>query len=100
MHKFIEIENLYLDSNIIVRYFKNFVCNKKKIPFILKTLSSNPNFKLFTSSWTFAEVSEVMRKEFNLDQKETLKIYKKFLKDFWVEKKNFMIFTRLEKKNF
>lgn len=85
MHKFIEIENLYLDSNIVIRYFKNFAFKKRKIPFILKALSSNTNFKLFVSSWTFAEVFEVMRKEFNLNREEILKLYKKFLDEFRVE---------------
>ncbi|MEM7825279.1 MAG: PIN domain-containing protein [Candidatus Aenigmatarchaeota archaeon] len=84
MHKFIEIESLYLDSNIVIRYFKNFI-KKKKTPFILDALSLNPRFKLFISSWTFAEVFETMQKEFNLSQEETLKIYKNFLKEFKVE---------------
>jgi len=84
MHKFIEIEKFYLDSNIILRYFKNLL-RKKNVPFILKVLSSNFKFKIFISSWALAEVFEVMQKEFNLNQKEILKLYKKFLNDFKVE---------------
>lgn len=82
MHKFIEIEKIYLDSNIVIRYFKNLIRKKnKKLPFILSLLSSNPSFKLITSSWTFAEVFEVMQKEFNLNPKEISKLYKSFIKD-------------------
>jgi predicted nucleic acid-binding protein len=82
MHKFIETEKIYLDSNIILRYFKNSI-RKKSIPFILKVLSSN--FKVFISSWVLAEVFEVMQKEFNLSQNKIIQIYKKFLNDFKVE---------------
>ncbi|MEM5843686.1 MAG: PIN domain-containing protein [Candidatus Aenigmatarchaeota archaeon] len=80
MHKFIEIEKFYLDSNIVLRYFKN-VINKKKVPFIIKALTSNNNFKIFVSSWTLAEVFEIMQKEFKLDKSQISNIFKKFLEE-------------------
>ncbi|MEM5882742.1 MAG: PIN domain-containing protein [Candidatus Aenigmatarchaeota archaeon] len=80
MHKFIEIERLYLDSNILIRYFKNMI-SKRKVPFIIKVLSLNDNFKIFVSSWVLAEVFEVMQKEFKLDKNKISLILKKFLEE-------------------
>lgn len=79
-------DKLYLDTNIVERYFKKAILTRRrkkkfKIPFIFQLLQ-NRKVQLFISTFTLAEVFEHLWKIYRATPKETAKLTQKFLHEF------------------
>lgn len=77
-------KKLYLDTNIVERYFKNAIlASRRKIdfrtPFIFQVLARNET-RMFISTFTLCELYEHLWKNYKISSEEISKITARFLK--------------------
>ena len=85
-----EPKKIYLDTNIIERYFKRSIQARKKkepltLPEIFHYFKIHPEIKLFTSIFTFAELFEHLWKVYRISPTEIVELSQGFFEDFNIE---------------
>ena len=82
--------SVYLDTSIVERYFKRAVESRREkkeiiLPKIFEHFIYNPEIKLITSVFTFAEIFEHLWKNYKISPSEIAEIAQEFLTRFDIE---------------